>query len=68
MITLKKAGYSQTELNLLFDLLSDNFKTISESEFCLKFSFHTCDDCPYKHLCQDLYNVLDYLSPKIEDK
>lgn len=68
MITLKKAGYSEAELNLLYELVHDNLKEIGDSEFCLKFSYHACDECPYKHLCQDLYNVLKYLSFKTEDK
>lgn len=60
MITFKKRGYSEYDLRVLYEVLSDAELTIREKAGC-----DHCNTCKLYILCHDLSNVLEYIATLI---
>lgn len=79
MIKLLLNNYKIDELELLHEMLQNNLELLAD-EKCLRSipvidpqnlqdqTTIFCFDCPYKWLCQDLGNDIDYLESVIEQR
>lgn len=51
MITLKLAGYTREELQMLHQILRNG---VQVAGYVCEPAKITCDTCPYRHICGDL--------------
>lgn len=63
MLTFKKGTYSEHELRVLYDVLSDAELSILEKAGC-----GDCHACKFYRPCHDLSNLLVYISALISER